>query len=196
MRIVENRERALFLAEFRFELTGVVWNGRTRSNVEQRQNAFGTSGDRLASKLLALLRKNAEVRFMFSGGAATNFSWSIQGCIREAASQEIAIAEAANLRQGLQMILASEPSFNFVPHMFSAPERTKPTGFLWKTTIIPRRASLTIPAQISFGFGRANQETEAKGQTVKIALPRSGATSFRSLAEAVLLSATPIQLSI
>lgn len=195
-RIVENRERALFLAEFSFELAGVVWNGRTRNNVERRQDSIGTSGDRLASRLLPLLGKNAEVRFMFSGGATANFSWSIRGCVREAASKESAIAEAANLRQGLQMILASEPSFNFVPKVFSAAERTKPTEFLWKTTIMPRRLSLTVPAQIAFGFGSANQGTETRGKTVRISLPRSVVTSFRSLAEAVLLNATPIRLSI
>lgn len=196
LHIVENQERATFRAEFSFELAGVVWNGRTRNNVEQRQDAIGTRGDRLASRLLPLLGKNAEVRFMFSGGAATNFSWSIQGLVREMTSKESAIAEAANLRQGLQMILASEPSYNFVPKIFSAAERSEPPGSHWRTTIMPRRISLTVPAQTAFGFGSANQGTEAKGKVIRIALPRSGATSFRSLAEAVLLNATPIQLAI
>ncbi len=196
LRIVENRELATFCAEFAFELAGVVWNGRTRNNVERRQDAVVTSGDRLASRLLTLLGKNAEVRFMFSGSSVTNFSWSIQGTVHQATSKESAIAEADTLRQGLQMILASEPSFNFVPKAFSAAKQPEPLQPLWRTNIVPRRLSLEIPAQSAFGFGRANHETEAKETTVRIALPRTGAPSFRSLAEAVLLNANPILLEI
>jgi hypothetical protein len=192
--IAENRERATFRAEFSYELAGVVWNGRTRNNVERRENTLGTSGDRLASRLLPLLRKNAEVRFIFGGGAAANFSWSIQGIVRDAASKEIAIAEAGSLRQGLQMILASEPSFSFISKVFSAREQPGPTVASWKTNIVPRRISLKVPAQSAFGFGSGNHGTQANETSVGIGLPRSGPTSFRSLAEAVILNANPILL--
>ncbi|MEI8045132.1 MAG: TraM recognition domain-containing protein, partial [Verrucomicrobiota bacterium] len=173
---------------------GIVWNGRTRNNVERGQDAFGTSGDRLASRLLPLVRKNAEVRFIFGGGAAANFSWSIQGIVHEAASKEIAIAEANSLRQGLQMVLASEPSFKFVLKVLRAHERSEPPVPSWKTNIVPRRISLKIPEQSTFGFGSGHQEKQAIGTTVGMGLPRYGATSFRSFAEAVLLNASPILL--
>ena len=194
LRIVENRERASFSAEFSCELAGIVWNGRTRNNVGRRQDAFVTSGDRLASKLLPLLSKNAEVRFMYGGSAATNFSWSIQGIVQEVASKEIAIAEASGLWQGLQMVLASEPSFKFVPQVCSARDQEESPVAACRTNIVPRRILLKIPAQSAFGFGGGNHEKKANETSIGIGLPHSGAPSFRSLAEAVLLSTNPISL--
>ena len=196
LRILENKEQAHFHAEFSYELTGIVWNGRTRNNVERRQDAFGTCGDRLASRLLPSLGKNAEVRFIFGGGAAANFSWCLQGVVHEAVSKEAVIAEASSLRQGLQMLLASEPSFKFVPKVFSARKRSEPNKRLWRTNIFPQRLLLKVPAQTAFGFGSGNRETPPNETSVGIGLPRSGATSFRSLAEAVLLNASPTVLAI
>jgi hypothetical protein len=193
-RIVENKERTLFSAEFSYELTGIVWNGRTRNNVERRQDAIGTCGDRLASKLLSSLEKNAEVRFMFGGGATVNFSWCLQGVVHEAVSKEAAIAEAGSLRQGLQMLLASEPSFKFVPKVFRARQHSEPDTRLWRTNIFPQRLLLKVPTQTAFGFGGGNRETPPNERSLGIGLPRSGATSFRSLAEAVLLNASPTLL--
>jgi len=136
LRIIEDRERSTFGAEFAFDLAGVVWNGRTRNH--GGHDKLGANGDRLISRLVPLLHQEAEVRFMFGGGAETNFSWCIKGNIRDVDSSEDAEYLGASLRRGLRMVLASEPDFNFASRQVVAEVPPRQAAFRWKTHKIGR----------------------------------------------------------
>lgn len=195
VRVIENRERATFRAEFGFDLAGVIWNGRTRERVEGEHAAGGAKGDGLSAQFLPLLGPNSEVTFTYSGSAETNFCWSIRGAVCEASSQGDAIASITSLRHSLEMVLASEPGFNFAARQF--PEVTEPneTELFSQMLVQPRCVTLEIPSQSTLGFGRAAAAT-ALGQTVRMPLLRLEKTAFRSLAEAVVLNPTPTVLSV
>ena len=192
LRIIEERERSTFGAEFAFDLAGVVWNGHTRNYDDH--DKLGANGDRLISRLIPLLHRKAEVRFLFGGGAETNFSWCIEGSIRDADSREDAEYLGASLRRGLRMVLASEPDFNFAPRQLVTEVPPRQAAFKWQTHLFPHRVCLRIPTQTAMGFAYANATPDAGEKALEMAVPRSGIASFHSLAEAVVLSPAPVLL--
>ncbi|MBE0541766.1 MAG: DUF87 domain-containing protein [Verrucomicrobia bacterium] len=196
LRVVENRERGTSDAEFVLELAGVICNGQTPNNLTVTREAISTNGDRLASRLIPLLGTNAEACFTFKGGEETNFGWSIAGAIREARSKEDAIAQAVVLQQNVQMLLASEPSFCFVPREVAKIERAGKSIASWRTRVAPLTLSLNIPCQTTLGFASTDQRTDVISRTLRFSVPRAEKNAFRSLAEAVVLNAEPVSLQV
>lgn len=195
LRVLENREARTFEAAFGFELTGVVLNGRLPAYRERSSKTVGTMGDRLMSKLLPLLNSNATVRFAFAGGGEANFEWMLHGNIRNAESGEAAEAFALSLRRDLQMILGSEPCFRFAPLPFRKKQRVEHLGASWQTRIAPDGVTLRIPAQSTVGFADARTSCPAD-TTLRMPIPRFGLPCFRSVAEAVILNASPVSVEV
>lgn len=196
VRIMKLHERSGYNAEFGFDLMGVVWNGQTRQQPETRQTPQSTNGDRLISRLLPTLDDNQIVRFEYSGGGNTNFQWTIRAAVREALSPKLARTASNSLRRSLQMILASEPGFKFVPTQFNAGHEDPVARFNWETQLTPREFLLRVPARATIGFGNSQQRPSAATRALKLPSLSTTTTSFKSLAEAVALNASPILLAI
>ena len=196
IRVIENRARGSFGAEFSFELTGVVQNGRFPGFRDHPVQAGGTTGDRLMSRLLPLLQRSADLRFAFGGGGGTNFEWTLQGFIRDADSGKAAESSALILNRDLQMILTSEPCFRFAPVRFVAARSANRPNRSWQTRIVPSGIALHIPAQTALGFANYSRTSDPRDTILQIGIPRSGRLSFRSLAEAVILNPNPVSVEV
>ena len=196
VRVIENRENGCFEGEFSFKLTGVVLNGRFPGFTDPFVKGKGTTGDRLMSRLLPLLHKNANIRFIFGGGGEANFEWIIQGITRAAKSEEAAVSAALALRRDLQMLLPSEPCFRFTPERFFAALTAEQAGECWRALVVPRGISLPIPAKTTLGFADCPKATDLQDTILHLAMSRSGLSSFRSLAEAVIQNPNPVSVEI
>ncbi|MCG3148940.1 MAG: hypothetical protein PCFJNLEI_02392 [Verrucomicrobiae bacterium] len=196
LRIVNSKERCDYTAEFGFDLMGVVWNGRIRQPVEGRQTLQPSNGDRLISRLLPKLDNNAIIRFEYGGGGNTNFHWSIRAAIRGASSPKLARSAAGSLRTSLQMVLASEPGFSFTPIQFHSDDQDPPPQFTWETKLVPQQLLLPVVAHTPIGFGGNHQQAAAPACTLTLPAMSTTTTSFKSLAEAVALSASPVLLAV
>jgi hypothetical protein len=196
VRIVKCHERSGYDAELGFDLMGIVWNGQTRPHSETRQAPQPTNGDRLISRLLPMLEDNAIVRFEYCGGGSTNFRWTIRAAVREAASPKLARSAANSLRRSLQMILSSEPGFSFVPTQFNADTEDPVARFNWETELMPKEFLLRTPARATIGFGNGQQQLSAATRALKLPGWSTTTTSFKSLAEAVALNASPSLLAV
>ena len=196
IRVIENRARGSFGAEFSFELTGVVQNGRFPGFRAHSAQVGGTTGDRLMSRLFPLIHGSADVRFAFGGGGGTDFEWTLKGSIRDSESGEAAESSALILRRDLQMILASEPCFRFAPLRFAARRSANQFRGSWQTRIVPGGIALRIPTQTALGFADYPRTMDFRDSILQIAIPRSGRLSFRSLAEAVILNPNPVSVEV
>lgn len=195
LRVFENREARTFEAAFGFELTGVVLNGRLSACRERSSKTIGTMGDRLISRLLPLLAGNATVQFAFAGGGETSFEWTLYGKVRNADSREAAEASTLSLRRDLQMILGSEPCFRFAPLLIRKQQRGEHLGAGRQTRIAPDGVTLRIPRHSTVGFADTRTPCPAD-RILRLPIPRFGLPCFRSIAEAVILNASPASVEV
>ena len=102
--ITENLETGRFDAKVAFELSGVALNGCSVLNQPSRE-ASRSAAHRL-SRLLHALDGEAAVEFIFGGGGTMDFSWRINGWIRDVASEPEALLKVRSLLIGICFITA------------------------------------------------------------------------------------------
>jgi hypothetical protein len=192
--IIEDHETQRFSAMMTFELSGVAFNGSSRMG-KATPDSSKTGGDHLLARLLPTLDHSSAVEFIFSGGGVRDFSWNINGLIHDATSRSEALNKATLLRQNLLMVLGSEPTFRFEGKHYE--DQTRPClKDLHCISLRPKRVCLDITRTAPVGFTNAQDNPNQERIHLSFALPLQSARAFNSLAEAVILSPTPILLNV
>ena len=151
--VTENSETGRFDAKVAFELSGVALNGCSLLSQPSPQEASRSADHRL-SRLLHALDGEAAVEFIFGGGGTMDFSWRINGWIRDAPSKSEALLKARSLHQNLLLVLASEPAFRFAAgNVEDQPLRELNSGYA--VSFETERIRLVVPQTVPFGFSGA-----------------------------------------
>jgi hypothetical protein len=124
-----------------------------------------------------------------------DFSWRINGWIRDVASKPEALLKARSLHQNLLLVLASEPAFRFAAGNMEAPPLPELNSG-YAVLFEPERIRLVMPQTAPLGFSTAQPGLQSDGLTISLTRPSQSARSFSSVAEVVAHSPAAIFLSV
>ena len=189
--VAENPETRRFNAITSFSLSGVAVNGCSVLNRHPADTSLCAT--RLLAKLFQETANNTSIESVFAGGGRREFSWGIHGRIHDAGSEDEAAHQAQALRQGLLLLLASDPAFRFANTNAGEQPPSEPV-FLHSVSFEPKPLCLNVPQSAPLGFA----PSAIRSQALSVRLPRPSKIirSFSSVAELVAESPVPVQLSV
>ncbi len=187
--VAEDPETRRFNATISFRLSGVAVNGCSVLN--QRPADTSLCATRLLAKLFQETANNTSIESVFAGGGRLEFSWRIHGRIHDADSENAAAHQAQALRQGLLLLLASDPAFRFASANAGEPPPSEP-AFLHSVSFEPKPLCLNVPQSAPLGFSPSAITSDAL--SVRLPRPSKIIRSFNSVAELLAESPVPVRL--